>query len=61
MDENLAVTLATAEVLDTLKVRWFLGVSLASSVHGIPQATLGADIVTDLRAPQVGPLLRVAG
>jgi hypothetical protein len=54
MDENLAVTLAIAAVLDTLEIRWFLGGSLASSVHGIPRATLDADIVADLRAPQVG-------
>ena len=61
MDENLAVTLAIAEVLDALQVRWFLGGSLASSVHGIPRATLGADIVADLRAPVVEPLLRALG
>ena len=61
MDENLSVTLAIAEVLDTLELRWFLGGSLASSVHGIPRATLDADIVADLRAPQVGPLLRALG
>ena len=61
MDENLAVTLAIAAVLDTLEIRWFLGGSLASSVHGIPRATLDADIVADLRLPQVGPLLRALG
>jgi hypothetical protein len=47
MDENLALTLAIATVLDTLEIRWFLGGSLASSVHGIPRATLDADIVAD--------------
>ena len=51
MDENLAVTLEIAGILDALKVRWFLGGSLASSVQGIPRATLDADIVADLRAP----------
>ena len=61
MDENLAVTLAIAEVLDALQVRWFLGGSLASSVHGIPRATLDADIVADLRVPIVEPLLRALG
>ena len=61
MDENLAVTLAISQVLDTLEVRWFLGGSLASSVHGVPRATLDADIVADLRASQVGPLLRALG
>ena len=61
MDENLAVTLAIGDVLDTLKVRWFLGGSLASSVHGIPRATLDADIVADLRASHVGSFLRALG
>jgi len=61
MDENLAVTLAVAEVLDSLEVRWFLGGSLASSVHGIPRATLDADIVADLRVTVVGPLMRALG
>jgi len=61
MDENLAVTLEIAGILDALKVRWFLGGSLASSVHGIPRATLDADIVADLRAPLVRPLLQALG
>ena len=61
MDENLVVTLAISQVLDMLEVRWFLGGSLASSVHGVPRATLVADIVADLRASQVGPLLRALG
>jgi len=61
MDENLTVTLAMAGILDTLGVRWFLGGSLASSVHGIPRATLDADIVADLRVPHVAPLLTALG
>lgn len=61
MDENLAVPLEIAGILDALKVRWFLGGSLASSVHGIPRATLDADIAADLRAPLVRPLLQALG
>jgi hypothetical protein len=61
MDESLLVTLRIAEVLDDLEVRWFLGGSLASSIHGIPRATLDADIVADLRAPLVSSFLRVLG
>lgn len=61
MDESLLVTLRIAEVLDDLKVRWFLGGSLASSIHGIPRATLDADVVADLRAPLVSAFLRALG
>lgn len=61
MDESLLVTLRIAEVLDDLEVRWFLGGSLASSIHGIPRATLDADIVADLRAPLVSSFLRALG
>lgn len=61
MDESLLVTLRIAEVLDDLEVRWFLGESLASSIHGIPRATLDTDIVADLRAPLVSSFLRVLG
>ncbi len=61
MDESLLVTLRIAEVLDDLEVRWFLGGSLASSIHGIPRATLDADIVADLRAPLVSAFLRALG
>ena len=61
MDESLLVTLRIAEVLDDLEVRWFLGGSLASSIHGIPRATLGADIVADLRAPLVSAFFRSLG
>lgn len=61
MDESLLVTPRIAEVLDDLEVRWFLGGSLASSIHGIPRATLDADIVADLRAPLVSAFLRALG
>lgn len=61
MDESLLVTLRIAEVLDDLEVRWFLGGSLASSMHGIPRATLDADIVADLRAPLVPAFLKALG
>ena len=61
MDESLRVTLTIAGILDSLEVRWFLGGSLASSVHGIPRATLDADIVADLRLVTVLPLLKALG
>ncbi len=61
MDDTLKVALAAAGILDELGVRWFLGGSLASSVHGIPRATFNADIMADLRPQHVRPLLKSLG
>ncbi len=61
MDENLAAGLDVARIFDALGVRWFLGGSLASSVHGIPRATLDADIVADLRPSHVKQFLLALG
>lgn len=61
MDENLEVALAAAHVWDSLDVRWFLGGSLASSVHGVPRATMDADIVADFKPEHVKPLLKALG
>lgn len=49
MDEILDVTLVVAEALENLGVSYVVGGSLASSFHGIPRATIDADIVAALR------------
>lgn len=61
MDETLQTALLATRVLDDLGVRWFLGGSLASSLLGIPRATLDADIVADLAPEHVTPMLRALG
>ena len=61
MDETLKTALAVAQVFDKLKVRWFLGGSLASSLLGIPRATLDADIVADIHPELVAPFLKSLG
>jgi len=61
MDDTLKAALAAANVLDELGVRWFLGGSLASSVHGIPRATFDADIMADLRTEHVRPFIKKLG
>lgn len=48
-------------MLEKLGVRWFLGGSLASSLRGIPRATLDADLVADLRAEDVKAFLAAMG
>lgn len=53
MDETMEAALDAASAFDRIGVRWFLGSSLASSVVGVPRATLDADIVADLRQEHV--------
>ena len=49
MDDILDVTLLVAETLERLEVPYVVGGSLASSFHGIPRATIDADLVAALR------------
>jgi hypothetical protein len=42
--------------LDAAKVRWLVGGSVASSILGMPRATLDIDLVADLRGAHVTPL-----
>lgn len=42
--------------LDAARVRWLVGGSVASSILGIPRATLDIDLVADLRGAHVTPL-----
>ena len=43
--------------LDALGVRWHIGGSVASSILGVPRTTVDIDLVADLRAPHVAPLV----
>ena len=61
MDESLKAALAAAAELDKLGVRWFLGGSLASSIHGVPRATFDADIMADVRPQHVRILIKSLG
>lgn len=61
MDETLSTALEATSILDQLGIRWFLGGSLASSLLGIPRATLDADIVADIEPDHVATLLRHLG
>lgn len=45
------------EELEALGVRYYVGGSLASSAHGVPRASIDADVVADLRAAHVEPLV----
>ena len=53
MNEPLQVVAKVATVLDALMVEYVVGGSVASSVYGIPRATLDVDIVADLQLSHV--------
>ncbi|OFW16341.1 MAG: hypothetical protein A3F69_05075 [Acidobacteria bacterium RIFCSPLOWO2_12_FULL_66_10] len=46
-----------ADALDAMRVRYYLGGSVASSAHGIARASLDADIVAALEPVHVDPLV----
>jgi hypothetical protein len=52
---------ALGEVLERAGIRYFVGGSVASSMHGMPRYTSDLDIVVDLSEPQIPSLLAAAG
>jgi len=61
MDETLLLAVEVAKILERLQVPYFIGGSLASSQHGVPRATLDADLIARLRSEHVRPLLAALG
>jgi hypothetical protein len=57
----LAVSLLVAQTLDALGVGDLVGGSVASSLLGLPRATLDAVMVADLELVHVGPLVAALG
>ena len=57
LPEPLEVAVSFTKVLDDLGVPYFIGGSLASSVHGEPRTTNDIDIVAALRPEHVEPLI----
>lgn len=56
--EPIAVTLIVIEALDSLGVRYAIGGSLASALHGVARATMDADLIADLQLQHVHPLVQ---
>jgi hypothetical protein len=54
--EPVEITRRVIKVLEDLGIRYFVGGSLASSLHGIPRATQGVDIVAEVNSEHVTPL-----
>jgi len=57
----VAAVRPVAEVLEALGVPYYLGGSLASSAHGVPRASIDADLIADLEPSHVEPLLARLG
>ncbi len=57
--EQTQVNLLVVQAFEALGVPYFLGGSMASSIHGIYRATADADFVAALRPPHAEPLVRL--
>jgi len=57
LPEPVAVAIAFAETLERLGIRYLIGGSLASSVHGEPRSTNDVDILADFAQEHVGPFV----
>lgn len=58
VSDPLIVVVALADAFDALGIPYLVGGSLASSLYGIPRATLDADLMADVRPHHVEPLTR---
>lgn len=61
LPEALRVALRVIDVLDELRVRYHVGGSYASSIHGIPRQTQDIDLVVELTPESAGPLASKLG
>ncbi len=52
----LAALMPVIEALGALGVRCYVGGSVASSIHGVPRASIDADVVAELGPDHVAPL-----
>lgn len=61
MNDLIDVTLVVTAALDNCRIPYSIGGSLASSFSGEPRASVDADILVEMRAEQIEPLLASLG
>ncbi len=61
LTEPIQVTLLVADALESLGIRYFIGGSMATAVHGVARATMDVDLVVDLSEDDIPGLLSVLG
>lgn len=57
LPDPVEIALEVTDLLEGLGVRYLVGGSLASSVHGEPRSTNDIDILADLREQHVSPFV----
>ena len=55
--DSIRVTLLVTDVFEKLGVRYAVGGSLSSSLHGVMRSTLDVDIIADMRLEHIQPLV----
>ncbi len=58
LPEPIAATIAVTAVLEKLGVRYLIGGSLASTVHGLVRTTQDSDIIAEMRPEHAEPFIR---
>lgn len=61
LTEPIQVTLLVADALESFGIRYFIGGSMATAVHGVARATMDVDLVVDLSEDDIPGLLSVLG
>jgi hypothetical protein len=61
LTEPIQVTLQVSTVLESLKIPYFIGGSLATALHGVARATMDVDLVVDIQPDQIQPFLKALG
>jgi hypothetical protein len=54
---SLAVVFHVVDILEKLGIRYHLGGSFASAIHGVPRQTMDVDLIVDLNTPAVTSLV----
>jgi hypothetical protein len=58
LTEPTAVTLKVIDMLDALNIRYLIGGSFASAIHGVARMTADVDLIVDLNMDRVDSLAR---
>jgi hypothetical protein len=59
--EPVQITQQIAQEFERLNIQYFVGGSLASSLHGVPRATQDVDIVADMKNEHIPQLVKAFG
>lgn len=55
--ETARITMLVAKALEQIGIRYAIGGSLASSLHGVMRSTLDVDMIADMRLEHIQPLV----